>query len=60
VGPREIQALDRAQNFSSGRREITPGDLGIVWVARKKALCGRAKSTHERAFATHPMRVIFR
>jgi hypothetical protein len=59
VGPDKIQAFDRAQNFSGGRRELAQSDMGIAWVACKKPLCGRAKSTRNRAFADDPMRVIF-
>jgi hypothetical protein len=60
VGPREIQALDRAQHFFETRHDVGRCDVGIAWDARKKALYGRAKSTRERAFALHPTLVIFR
>jgi hypothetical protein len=60
VGAGKIQAIDRAKNFSGTRRDVGRCDVGIAWVAREKALNGRTKSTRERTFAVHPMRIIFR
>ncbi|HEY6833814.1 MAG TPA: hypothetical protein VI251_15135, partial [Pseudolabrys sp.] len=59
VGPREIQALDRAQNFPGAARQNTLRDVGIAWVAHEKRKRGRAKTTCRCEFALRPMLVNF-